>query len=84
MITTAAQESKPKNENSYRKVQNVVTDCTAVLQIHQPQATLRCLICGLQALINELPVRCGECGSRDTVIEGRKELLLLQSIDLEN
>ena len=26
MITTAAQESKPKDENSYRKVQNVVTD----------------------------------------------------------
>ena len=29
MITTAAQESKPKDENSFRKVQNVVTDCTA-------------------------------------------------------
>ena len=31
MITTAAQESKPKNENSYEKVQNVVTDCSAIL-----------------------------------------------------
>jgi hypothetical protein len=30
MITTAAQESKPKDENSYRKMQNVVTDCTVV------------------------------------------------------
>ena len=30
MITTAAQESKPKDENSYEKVQNVVTDCTAI------------------------------------------------------
>ena len=29
MITTAAQESKPKDENSYRKVHNVVTDCSA-------------------------------------------------------
>ena len=28
MITTTAQESKPKGENSHAKVQNVVTDST--------------------------------------------------------
>ena len=31
MITRAVQESKPKDENSDRKVQNVVTDSTAEL-----------------------------------------------------
>ena len=28
MVTTVAQESKRKDENSYRRVQNVVIDCT--------------------------------------------------------
>ncbi len=41
MITTAAQESKTKDENSYRKVQNVVTDCTASLTGQSRASNLR-------------------------------------------
>ena len=41
MITTAAQESKPKDENSYRKVQNVVTDCTAIRMGHWKAVRLK-------------------------------------------
>ena len=55
----------------------------AALQIHQTRATLRCRACDLTEPIDELAVRCGKCGSCDTVIEGGQELLL-QSIELED
>ena len=55
----------------------------AALQIQQTQAILRCRACDVQEPIDELAVRCGQCGSCDTVIEGGQELLL-QSIELED
>ena len=55
----------------------------AALRVYQTQASLHCRACGLEEPIDELAVRCGECGSCDTLIEGGQELLL-QSIELED
>jgi hydrogenase nickel incorporation protein HypA/HybF len=55
----------------------------ARLQIHQTQAILRCRDCGLEEPIDDLAVRCGKCGSCETVIEGGQDLVL-QSIEVED
>jgi hydrogenase nickel incorporation protein HypA/HybF len=55
----------------------------ARVSILQPKATCRCHACKAVGEIDEVSVRCPQCGSREVVIEGGRDLVL-QSIDLED
>ena len=54
----------------------------AELHVTEPGATCVCHDCGARTEIDELAVRCPECGSDEVSIEGGRDLVL-QSIDVE-
>jgi hydrogenase nickel incorporation protein HypA/HybF len=54
----------------------------AELRITEPGATSACQACGARAEIDDLAMRCPECGSDDVWIEGGRDLVL-QSIEME-
>jgi len=54
----------------------------AELRIAEPHAFVACRACRSRQSIDELPMRCPDCGSDNVTIEGGRELVL-QSIELE-
>ncbi len=54
----------------------------AELRIAEPHASVACRDCESRKPIDELPMRCPDCGSDNVAIEGGRDLLL-QSIELE-
>jgi len=55
----------------------------AELHITEPKATCRCRDCRAAVEIDEFPVCCPQCGSREIVVDGGRELLL-ESIEIED
>ena len=53
----------------------------AELHIRQPKAACCCHACDARIEIEQLPIECPACGSREIGIEGGRELLL-ESIEL--
>ena len=53
------------------------------LHITEPKAASRCCTCNACVKIDELALKCPECGSMEVTIEGGRELLL-QSIEIED
>jgi hydrogenase nickel incorporation protein HypA/HybF len=54
----------------------------AELQITEPKAASRCRTCNACVEIDEIAIKCPECGSTEVTMEGGRELLL-QSIEIE-
>jgi hydrogenase nickel incorporation protein HypA/HybF len=54
----------------------------AKIVIHEPKAVCRCNACRARMEIDDLVIRCAQCGSDDVVIEGGRDLTL-QSIEVE-
>ncbi len=55
---------------------------SAQVEIRQPAAVVCCAACDHRAEVEQIPVRCPRCGSRELTIEGGREMLL-ESIELE-
>ena len=51
--------------------------------ISRPKAVCQCRDCDARAEVDDLVLRCPECGSGEVLIEGGRELLL-QSIEIED
>ena len=55
----------------------------AELVIQQPKAACNCRTCGARPEIDELVIKCPNCGSGDISIEGGRDLQL-HNIDIED
>ena len=56
---------------------------SAEVRIEEPKANCRCDRCGARSDIDGWLFDCPRCGSRETTVEGGRELLL-QSIEIED
>lgn len=55
----------------------------AQVAITEPPATCHCCQCDARTEVEEITVKCPQCGSGEVVIEGGRDMIL-QSIELEN